>query len=220
MAHEAKGGTAINGWNDSSNTGRDGTDDLRRAFVTNVPVRARSDVTISGLYAYVLVPQFRVPGDEILHDPKAVRVIPDFEDDTAGAEVIFGTSKRPIFTDDNARDFVEQGRPAAHIAGRKCRVENGSLVILGLQASRVLEAIHLGMEYRTAPLDPAIMPAAHDGPVNYEDRADGDAALGRTPARLLDGRHQIRVFFHMSLGRVNGRVDARHWARAATSIIA
>ena len=126
-----------------------------------------------------LVPELRVGGDEVLHQPDAARIVDDLELDAPSAEVVFGALEGAILADDDAWHLVEQGRPAAHVAGGEGRVEDAALVLGDSQAAGVFEAIHLGVEDGAAPLDASVVAAADDFAVEDEYRADGNSAFGQ-----------------------------------------
>ena len=130
--------------------------------------------------ADVLVPELRAGGDEVLHQPDAARIVDDLELDAPSAEVVFGALEGAILADDDAWHLVEQGRPAAHVAGGEGRVEDAALVLGGSQAAGVFEAIHLAVEDGAAPLDASVVAAADDFAVEDEYRADGNSAFGQT----------------------------------------
>jgi hypothetical protein len=49
-----------------------------------------------------------------------------------------------------------------------------------------LQGVHLGIQYGTATLDPAVVAAANDLAGVHDDRADGYPALGQTLAGFFD----------------------------------
>src|SRR5690606_27437089 len=87
------------------------------------------------------------------------------------------------------------------IAGREGRVERRAPVLCGTEASSVLQAVHLRMQYRAAPLHAPVVTAADDPAVEHEHCADRDAAAAEALPRFLDRRLQKLHAFSLPLNR-------------------
>ena len=76
--------------------------------------------------------------------------------------------------------------PAAHRAGRQRRVHRARPVHRGGVPARALERIHFAVQRRAALLDPPVVTAAEDAPLEHQHRADRDAAFRASALRLFD----------------------------------
>ena len=74
------------------------------------PCSARGPV----LHSNILVPKLRVRGNEIPHQLNAHGILTHVQLQSLGAEVILRAFKCQILADDDAWNFVEQCRAAAH----------------------------------------------------------------------------------------------------------
>src|SRR5438874_1710622 len=83
------------------------------------PFSRRSD-------ADVLVPELGPGANELRHHTETLRVVEHVQGHAARAEVSFGALKRPVLTDDDPGDLVQEHRPAAHVAGGQGRIEHGA----------------------------------------------------------------------------------------------
>ena len=104
--------------------------------------------------------------------------------------------KRLVLADHDPADAIEQHGPAAHVAGRKGRIEHRPAIVACRQPTAVFQAIHLGMQDGTAALHPAVMPTADDLIIDHQHRTDGDAPFGEPQLRFFDGRLQEFVHPH------------------------
>ena len=128
----------------------------------------------------VLIPERWILRDELPHHLDAFRVLHYFDLYPRRAERFFRAQERGVLADHNARNSVEQNRAGAHRAGRQCGVERAPPVNVGALPSGVFETIHFAVVNDAAALDPLVVPAPDDFPVQYQHRADGNSACGQT----------------------------------------
>src|ERR1043166_7382623 len=145
------------------------------------------------LHSNILVPQLRTRGDEMPHQLNTPRVLPHFQLHALRAHVLFRAFERDIFTDDDARDLVEQSSAAAHRTRRQSRIKRATAVGGCLLPACVFEAIHLGVMNDAAVLDTLIVAAPKDLAIAHEHRTDGYAARRQSFSRLLDRRFEKRI---------------------------
>jgi hypothetical protein len=112
------------------------------------------------------------------HSSGRARILRDHEFHAARAHHGLGALEGAVLADHDARDLVEQRSAAAHVAGRKRRVERAARVLARLEAARVLEGVHLRVQDGAAALHAAVVAAAYDLAVEHEHGADRDAAFG------------------------------------------
>ena len=117
---------------------------------------------------------------------------------------------RPL-TYDHPRDPVQQNRTGAHVARRQRAVERGSSVLIGAQATGVLETVHLGMEHRRTLLNPLVVAPPDDVAVDDEDRPDRYSTLGSAEDGFVDGGRTCarRTWIEASAHRVVAKCATR-----------
>ena len=135
----------------------------------------------------VLIPEFGLSFNEILHHDDALGVVADIEFEALRAEVGFGALEGFVFADDDFRNAVKLDRTAAHRAGGEGGVNGATAVNGGGEPAGVFEAVHLGVVDHAAILHAAIVSASDDLAVEHEHGADGNATLGRAQSRFIDG---------------------------------
>ncbi len=136
--------------------------------------------------------------NEVTHQMHAGRVVHNHQLDAALSKIILGPLERPVLTDDNPRNLVEQRSPTAHIARRQGRIQRRPLIISCMQPTGVLKAIHLRVENRTAILNSAVVPATCDLAVDHQDRSDRDAAFFQPDSGFFDRRFKKPVHVDVS----------------------
>src|SRR5688572_949187 len=148
------------------------------------------------LMADILVPQFRVIGDELPHHADAGRILHHLNFDSAVVEQLLFAEERLVLPDNDARDPIQQNRAATHRAGRKRGVERRFAIDGSGQATGVLERIHLAVQNGAPALDSAVMSTAQDAPVMYQNRPNGNAAFAKSLFGFLDGSFEKPVRLH------------------------
>ena len=118
--------------------------------------------------------------DEISHELDAGGVVEDLDFYVLGTKICLGTLESDVFTDDNARDFIEQGRAAAHGTGGKRGIKGAPLINGGFQATGIFQAVHFRMMDDAGVLHALIVSASDDLAIEDEHGADGDATGGET----------------------------------------
>src|SRR5262245_61879566 len=124
--------------------------------------------------------------DEFAHKLHALRIVNDFQHNAARSDVIFRPLKSSILANDDARDAVQQGRSTAHVAWRQGGIEYGAAVVARLQPASTFQAIHFGVQNRTALLNAPIMPSAYDFAVNHKDRANWDSPFRQAQPSFIN----------------------------------
>jgi hypothetical protein len=71
----------------------------------------------SWLNGNVFIPKFRPLRDELTYHLDAFVVLNDIQLHSLSPEPVFGAKERLIFTNDDLRNFVEQGGSTAHWTG-------------------------------------------------------------------------------------------------------
>src|SRR6185503_13589617 len=127
------------------------------------------------LHADVFVPDLGVRRDELVHERPALGRVEVHHLHTAGLEEVLAAEERPVLTDDDAWDVIQQDRAGAHVAWRERRVHRRSAIDRGGLPPGLFESIGLAVSDRTALLDPPIMAGADDSAVDHECRPDRDA---------------------------------------------
>src|SRR5688572_21677896 len=140
----------------------------------------------------VLIPQRRVLADELGHHLDALGVVQVDDLDAACAHEVGRLAPLALaagevdgFADDHLGHAELHGGAGAQVAGHQRGVEDG--VGVGPLAAGVGEAVDFGVGHRIAVLHPAVVPAADDLVAADEDRADGQAALGKAFPGFVDG---------------------------------
>src|SRR5690606_982418 len=158
--------------------------------------------TWAGLrFTNILIPQGRMFPHKVLQQFHAFRVMQHLQLDAARRQVSLRPAEVVVLADYHARNTVEEDCATAHIAGREGRVEHRAPVLCGTEASSVLQAVHLRMQYRAAPLHAPVVTAADDPAVEHEHCADRDAAAAEALPRFLDRRLQKLHAFSLPLNR-------------------
>ena len=136
----------------------------------------------------VFVPKCRSCDDEIFHQLDALRVVQDFHGRALGAHIAFRSLEIHVFTNDDAGNFIEQSRSAAHGAGGKRGIQGALLINGSFKPSRIFQAIHFGVMNDAAALHSLVMAASDNLAVEHQNRADGDSAGSQTCFCLLNCR--------------------------------
>ena len=125
--------------------------------------------------------------NEIAHQLDAFGVLHHFDLPAVGPQCLFGTLKRDVLANDDARNFVEHYRAAAHRAGGQRRVDRAARVNRSVLPTGVFQAVHFGVMNHAAALHPLVTSAAHDLAVADQHRADRNAAFAPAEAGFIDG---------------------------------
>src|SRR5215831_10195440 len=139
------------------------------------------------LDAYILIPQLWVRADELFHQADAFAVLHDFKGDAARAQQLFFSHKRPVLSDDDAGNAIEQDRAGTHGAGRERGIENAFTIDSAGLAAGVFQGVHFSVQDSAAFLHTPVMAAANDLSLVYHYGANGNATFRQSLAGFFNG---------------------------------
>lgn len=133
-----------------------------------------------------------------------------------GADVGFGALEGGVFSYDDFGNSVKESGTAAHGAGGEGGVEGALAIDAGGLASRIFQAVHLGVMNNAAVLDSLVVAAPDDFTLVNEDGTDGDTAGGESFAGFINGGEEEGILGHdRSLSKNLGCVSAFRFGRSS-----